>query len=75
MLKLDEKESLDPKMSDFEWFGKVFNFSMFNMFSWLYHSLLISEVNSCQILMFDHSFWSLWPALQEYGVLLILGGL
>ena len=55
MLKLDEKESLDPKMSDFEWFGEVFNFSMFNMFSWLYHSLLISEGNSCPILMFDHS--------------------
>ena len=31
MLKLDERESLDPKMSDFEWFGEVFNFSMFNM--------------------------------------------
>ena len=43
MLKLDEKESLDPKISDFEWFGEVFNFDMFNMFSWFYHSLLISE--------------------------------
>ena len=31
MLKLDIKESLDPKMSDFEWFGEAFNFSMFNM--------------------------------------------
>ena len=31
MLKLDKKESLDPKMSDFEWFGEAFNFSMFNM--------------------------------------------
>ena len=31
MLKLDKKESLDPKMIDFEWFGEVFNFSMFNM--------------------------------------------
>ena len=31
MSKLDKKESLDPKMSDFEWFGKAFNFSMFNM--------------------------------------------
>ena len=31
MLKLDKKESLDPKMSDFEQFGEVFNFSMFNM--------------------------------------------
>ena len=70
MLKLDEKESLDPKMSDFEWFGEVFNFSMF---SWFYHCLLISEGNSCPIFMFDHSFWSLWPALQEYGVILPLG--
>ena len=39
-----------------EWFGEVFNFSMFNMFSWLYHSLLIFEGNSCLILMLDHSF-------------------
>ena len=31
MLKLDNKESLDPKMSDFEYFGEVLNFSMFNM--------------------------------------------
>ena len=31
MLKLDEKESLDPKMSDFEWLSEAFNFSMFNM--------------------------------------------
>ena len=31
MLKLDKKESLDPKMSDFEWFGEVFNFCIFNM--------------------------------------------
>ena len=29
MLKLDKKESLDPKISDFEWFGEAFNFSMF----------------------------------------------
>ena len=75
MLKLDEKESLDPKMSDFEWFGEVFNFSMFNIFSWFYHCLLISEGNSCPILMFDHSFWSLWPALQVYGAILPLEGL
>ena len=33
MLKIDEKETPDPKMNDFEWFGEVFNFSMFNMFS------------------------------------------
>ena len=59
MLKLDEKESIDPKMSDFEWFGEVFNFSMFNMFLWFYNIFLISEVNSCPILMFQYSFWSL----------------
>ena len=35
MLKLDEKEYPDPKMSDFEWFSEVFNFSMCNMFSLL----------------------------------------
>ena len=46
LLKLDEKESLDPTMSDFEWFGEVFNFNMFNMFSWFYHSLLIFEAIS-----------------------------
>ena len=74
MLKLDEKESLDPKMSDFEWFGEVLNFSMFNMFSWFYHCLLIYEGNLGPILMFDHSLWSLWPALQEYGVILPPGG-
>ena len=32
ILKLDEKDSLNPKMNDFEWFGEVFNSSMFNMF-------------------------------------------
>ena len=31
MLKLDKKESLDPKMNEFEWFGEVFSFSIFNM--------------------------------------------
>ena len=55
MLKLDEKESLEPKMSDFEWLGEVFNFSMFNMFSWLYHIFLISEGDSYPILMFEYS--------------------
>ena len=35
MLKLDEKEYPDHKMSDFEWFGEVFNLNMFNMFSLL----------------------------------------
>ena len=75
MLKLDGKESLDPKMSDFEWFGEVFNFSMFSMFSWLYHLFLISELNTCPILMFEYSFWSLGPPLQESELKLPLGGL
>ena len=75
MKKLDEKECLDSKMSDFEWFGEVFNFSMFNMFMWFYHILLISEVNSCPILMFEYSFQSLCPPLQESEVILSLGGL
>ena len=52
-------------MSDFKWFGEVFNFSMFNMFLWFYQIFLISEVNSHQILMLEYLFWSLWPALQE----------
>ena len=47
-----KKNPRDPKMSDFEWFGEVFNFSMFNMFLWFYHIFLIFEVNSCPILMF-----------------------
>ena len=62
-------------MNDFEWFGEVFNFSMFNMFTCFYHILLITEVNSCPILMFQYSFRSLWPALQEYELKLPLGGL
>ena len=41
-------------MSDFGWFSEGFNFSMFNMFTWFYHILLISEVNSCPILMFQN---------------------
>ena len=32
MVKLEEKESPDPKLSDFEWFGEVFKITMFNMF-------------------------------------------
>ena len=40
------KDSLDPELSDFEWFGKVFKIIMFNMFVWFYHFLLISEANS-----------------------------
>ena len=37
------------------------------------HIFLISEVNSCPILMFEYSFQSLWPALQESEVILPLG--
>ena len=48
---------------------------MFNMFSWFYHSLLISEVNSCLIFMFEYSFQSLGPSVQKYDVILPLGGL
>ena len=51
MVKLEEKESPDPKLSDFEWFGEVFKIIMFNMFVWFYHSLLISDLNTCPILM------------------------
>ena len=29
MVKLEEKESPDPKLSDFEWFGEVFKIIMF----------------------------------------------
>ena len=62
MLKLDIKESLDPKMSDFEWFGEAFNFSMFNMldldlslfaYFWSYYLsnfdiwALISKLRTC----------------------------
>ena len=56
-------------MSDFGWCGEVFNFNMFNMFVWFYYSLLISEGNSCLILMFQYSFQSLWPPLQESEVI------
>ena len=35
MVKFDEKESLNPKISDFEFYGKVI---MFNMFVWFYYS-------------------------------------
>ena len=51
MMKLEEKESPDPKLSDFEWFGEVFKIIMFNMFVWFYHSLLIFDFNTCLILM------------------------
>ena len=73
MVKLEEKESPDPKLSDFEWFGEVFKIIMFNMFVWFYHIFLISDLNTCLILMYDHANRSLWPPLQEYEVLLPLG--
>ena len=72
MLKLDEKESLNPKMSDFKWFSEVFNFSMLNMFLWFYHIFLISEIYNCLILMFEYSFWTLGLLLQESEVILPL---
>ena len=39
----------------------------------LHHILLISEVNSCPIVMFEYSFWSLEPPLQESKLILPLG--
>ena len=51
MVKLEEKESPDPKLSNFEWFGEVFEIIMFNMFVWFYHIFLISELNTFPILM------------------------
>ena len=74
MVKLEEKESPDPKLSDFEWFGEVFKI-MFNMFVWFYHIFLISDLNTCLILMYDHANRSLGLPLQEYEVILPLGGL
>ena len=58
MVKLEEKESLDPKLSDFEWFGEVFKIIMLNMFVWFYHIFLSSDLNSCLILMYNHANWS-----------------
>ena len=75
MVKLEEKESPDPKLSDFEWFGEVFKIIMFNMIVWFYHIFLISDLNTCPILMCDHANQSLWPPLQECEVILPLGGL
>ena len=75
MVKLEGKESPDPKLSDFEWFGEVFKIIMFNMFVWFYHIFLISDLNTCPILMYDHVNRSLWPPLQEYEVILPPGGL
>ena len=48
-----------------------FNMIMLNLR--LPHIFLISEVDTCLIMMFDHSFSSIGPALQEYGVILSLG--
>ena len=73
IVKLEEKESPDPKLSDFEWFGEVFKIIMFNMFVWFYHTFLISDLNTCPILMYDHANRSLWPPLQECEVILSLG--
>ena len=75
IVKLEEKESPDPKLSDFEWFGENFQIIMFNMFVWFYHSFLISDVNTYPILMYDHANQSLGPPLQEYERILLLGGL
>ena len=58
MIKLEEKESPDPKLSDFEWFGEVFKIIMFNMFVWFYHIFLISDLNTC--LDFD-----VWPCKSK----------
>ena len=55
MVKLEGKESPDPKLSDFEWFGEVFKIIMFNMFVWFYHIFLISDLNTCPILMYGHA--------------------
>ena len=62
-------------MSDFEWFGEAFNFSMFNMLD--LDLSLFAYFWSYYLSDFDvwYSFRSLGPALQEYGVILPLGGL
>ena len=70
MVKLEGKESPDSKLSDFEWFGEVFKIIMFNMFVWFCHIFLISDLNTCPILMYDHANRSSWPPLQEYEVIL-----
>ena len=43
---------------------------MFNIFVWFYQILLISDLNTCPILMYDHANRSLGPPLQEYEVIL-----
>ena len=75
MVKLEEKESPNAKLSVFEWFGEVFKIIMFNMFVWFYHIFLICDLNTCPILMYDHANWSLWAPLHEYEVIVPLGGL
>ena len=52
MVKLVDKESIDPKISDFEadLRLKFFKIIIFNMFVWFYQSLLIYEGNSIQSL-------------------------
>ena len=39
---------------------------MFNMFVWFYYIFLISDLNTCLILMYDHANQSLGPPLQKY---------
>ena len=46
---------------------------MFNMFVWFYHIFLISDLNTCLILMYDHANRSLGPPRQEYERILPLG--
>ena len=61
MLQLNENEYLEPKMSDFEWFGEVFNISTINMLSLFAHfwSQFRTDFNV------NHSNWSLGPPLQS----------
>ena len=62
MVKVEEKESPDPKLSDFEWFGEVFKIIMFNMFVWFYHIFLISDLNTCPI-------WCMTMQIEAYDLL------
>ena len=75
MVKWEQKVSPNPKLSDFQSFGEVFKIIMFNMFVWFYYIFFISELNTCLILMYDHTNQSLQPPLQEYSRILPLGGL
>ena len=56
MVKLDENEFIDLKMSDFECLDEIFKISMINMFPWFYHST-IHKATSSQFL--GHSRFSL----------------